>query len=57
VVVSSSRQTHPSDDAPRFDILWIPGGDPAALAEWMEDKAFLAHWSFTPIVSSAHDHE
>jgi transcriptional regulator GlxA family with amidase domain len=29
------------DDAPRFDILWTPGGDPAALAERMEDKVFL----------------
>ena len=29
------------DDAPRFDILWTPGGDPAALTERMEDKAFL----------------
>lgn len=29
------------DDAPRFDILWTPGGDPAALAERMEDRVFL----------------
>lgn len=29
------------DDSPRFDILWVPGGDPSALAERMEDQVFL----------------
>ena len=29
------------DDSPRFDILWVPGGDPSALAARMEDRVFL----------------
>jgi len=28
-------------DAPHFDILWTPGGDPDSLATRMEDRAFL----------------
>jgi transcriptional regulator GlxA family with amidase domain len=29
------------DDAPRFDILWVPGGSPESLNERMRDRVFL----------------
>jgi cyclohexyl-isocyanide hydratase len=29
------------DDAPKFDILWVPGGSPESLAERMRDPVFL----------------